>query len=245
MTNTTDKYFNIRCHKSSVLLELDYMIFLENETYAHKEKLEAIFDQIEKNTAIDVLIISNNHTNFSLDKYKEKWNSFYKGAYWEDNILRVFRTYDELFIKIKSLKKAIIFMNNKTVNTMLFNFSMAADLRIISNDFVINNNNKNMVNIPKGGHLLNKSIYKNPFKLIFLLKEIKADTLYKRQLVDRVEYNDLEEEVLNIADHLATFDYIEFETIKILDHKRLNKIERKLQKENEFLLSCIRTKINQ
>ncbi|WP_111709819.1 Clp protease/crotonase-like domain-containing protein [Lutibacter citreus] len=245
MTNTTDKYFNIRYHKSSVILELDYMIFLENETYSHKEKLKTILDEIEKSREIDIVIISNNHTNFSLEKYKEKWDAFYKGAYWEDNILRVFRTYDELFIKIKSLKKAIVFMSNKTVNTMLFNFSMSADLRFISNDFVINNNNKNMVNIPKGGHILNKYIYKNPFKLIFLLKEIKPDTLYKRQLVDRVYSNNLEEKVLTIADHLATFDYIEMETIKILDHKRLNKIEHKLQKENEFLLSCIRTKINQ
>lgn len=243
----TNKYFNIKQHNTSILLELDYMIFLENESYTHKEELVSYLDKIGQDNTIDVLIISNNHANYSLEKYTEKWNTFYNSLHWENNILRVFRTYDELFMKIKSLKKSIIFMNSKAVNLLLFNFSLAADLRCISRDFSIINNKQNMVNVPKGGyaHLNSVSAFRNPFKLLFLLEEIKADTLYKRQLVDRVYTNELEIEVLKIADHLATFDYIELETVKIYDHNRLPKIEIELQKENEFLLSCIRTKINQ
>lgn len=248
MINTTDKYFNIRCQNSSVILELDYMIFLENESYSHKEKLEEILLNIENDSAIDVVIFSNKHINYTLEKFKEKWNGFYNGAHWESNILRVFRTYDELFMKIKALKKAIIFINTKTVNSMLFNFSMVGDLRFISDDFIIDNNNENMVNIPKGASIFGNasSTYKNPFKLMFLLTKIEASTLNKRQLIDEVcTLENIEAEALKVADHLATFDYIELETIKIVEHNRMSSTESKLQKENEFLLSCIRTKINQ
>lgn len=248
MTNITDTYFSIRSHKSTLILELDYMLFLEHESYSHKEKLEAVLDEIENDTTVDVLVFSNNHPNYSLERYREKWDGFYNGAHWESNILRVFRTYDELFLKIKAFKKAIIFMNYKLVNSMLFNFSMVADLRFITKDFIIDNNNKNMVNIPKGSSIFGNasSTYKNPFKLMFLLTKIEAETLNKRQLIDEVcSAVSIEAEVLKVADHLATFDYIELETIKIIDHNRMSITECKLQEENEFLLSCIRTKINQ
>lgn len=247
MTKIVDKYFNIERSNSSVILELNYMIFLENESYSHKEKLRTTLDDLEKDSGVDVIIISNNHPDFSMDNYRAKWNSFYEGAHWESNILRVFRTYDELFIKVKSLKKSILFMSSKAVNSMLFNFSMVGDLRFISSRFVVDNSNQNMVNIPKGGSLFNNSssTYRNPFKLMFLLKEIEAETLYKRQLVDRVYEYGLKTEVLQVADHLSTFDYIELDTIKIVAHNRLSDTESRLQKENEFLLSCIRTKINQ
>lgn len=246
MTNTMDTYFTIHKYNSTIIIELDYLIFLENESYSHKEKLKFALDEIEEDKTINVLVISNDHPNFSMKTYQEKWNSFYSGTHWESNILRVFRTYDELFLKIKSLRKAIIFMNNKAINSMLFNFSMLADLRCVSDDFVVENNNNNMLNIPKGGILFSNSnsAYRNPFKLLFLLTEIKADTLYKRQLIDRVYSDKLKSEVLKIADHLATFDYSELYTIKVLDYNKLNVMERKLQHENEFLLSCIRTKIN-
>lgn len=247
MTNTIDKYFNIRYDKSAVILELDYMILLENESYSSKNNLIKFLAEIDQNRAIDVVIISNNHPNFSLEKYSDKWNSFYNGEYWESNILRVFRTYDELFVKFKSLRKSVISMNSKSVNILLFNFSMMADLRCISSDFIIENNNQNMVNIPKGGVLFSgfATPVNNPFKLMFLLTEIRAESLYKRQLVDRVYSDNLEGEVLKIAEHLATFDYIDIEPCKILEHKKLNAITVEHLQENELLLSCIRTKINQ
>jgi len=247
MTNTMDKYFNIRYHKSAVILELDCMIFLENESYSHKENLEHVLDKIEHDTSIDVLIISNNHPNYSLKKYSEKWNFFYEGTQWESNILRVLRTYDELFLKIKSLKKTVISMNSKSVNFLLFSFSMVADLRCVSNDVIIDNNKRNLVNIPKGAVMFSELdiSFNNPFKLMFLLNEISADSLYKRQLIDRVYFDDLESEVLKIAEHLSTFDYIDLEPVKISIHKKLNILEDILQKENKYLLACIRTKINQ
>ncbi len=247
MSNNIDKYFGIQYLDSIAELTLNYQILLENETYSHKEDLLKLIDEIENNTAIHVLIIRNDHPDFSMDKYREKWNSFYGGIHWESNILRVFRTFDELFLKIKSLKKTVMSVNVKPINAAIFNFSMAADLRIISKYFCVDNKNECMVNIPKGGAIYNvsKISFRNPIKLLFLFDEIKADTLYKRQLVDKVYDDNINEKVKAIANRLSSFDYIEFESVKILEHNKANDFERALQQENEFLLSCIRTRINQ
>lgn len=247
MLNITDKYFNTQLQKSVVLLQVNFMILLENETYAHKDNLIDFLDEIGKDRHVDVLIVSDDHQDYSLDKYREKWTKLYENEHFESNILRVFRTFDELYVKIKGLKKTIISINKNPMNATLFNFSMVADLRFVGDGFFVDNNNINMANIPKGGAIYTESILKlkNPFKLLFLLDKIDVEELYSRQLIDRVIEGDLLEEAMKVAHELSGFDYIELETVKILDHKRLKIIERALQQENEFLISCIRTKINQ
>ena len=246
MPNTTNRYFKTQFHESVVVLELNYLILLEDETYHHKEAFINFIDEIAENKTIDVLIISNDHPDFSMQTYKEKWRSFYEGANWESHILRVFRTFDELFIKIKSLKKTVISVNTKPVNAAILNFSMVADLRVVSKQFYVDNDNAFMVNIPKGGAIYNESkiSFRNPIKLLFLLDKIKSETLYKRQLVDKVYDPPMTDKVLAIAERLRSFDYIEFEAVKILEHKKVDTFEKALQQENEFLLSCIRTNIN-
>lgn len=247
MVNTINKYCKIQYHESVVELEINYLILLENESYNHKEELFNFIDKIAENKDVDVMIISNNHPDFSMREYKEKWKSFYEGVHWESNILRVFRTFDELYIKIKSLKKTVISVNIKAVNASIFNFSMVADLRIVSKQFYVDNDNEFMLNIPKGGAIYNESkiSFRNPIKLLFLLNKIKSEALYKRQLVDKVFDEPINNAIMAIAERLSGFDYIEFEAVKILEHKKAESFEKALQQENEFLLSCIRTKINQ
>ena len=242
----TNTYFNVDINGPIATLQLDYNLILENTTYKHKQLFLDSLDKISQDESIKTLIISNDHPGYSLELFRKKWDDFYNNDDFEHNILRAFRTFDELYLKIKSLKKAIISVNIKPENVMLFNFSLAADLRIIQKDFIIDNDNTNMGNISKGGVLFSSTEFpfKNPFKLLFLLKEITAETLYKRQLVDRVYKNNIRKEVFKIAEHLSSFDYIELETLKMSDHERLNAVERLFQQENEFLLSCIRIKHN-
>jgi hypothetical protein len=124
---------------------------------------------------------------------------------------------------------------------------MVADLRIVSKQFYVDNDNEFMLNIPKGGAIYNESkiSFRNPVKLLFLLDKIKSEALYKRQLVDKVFDEPINNAVMAIAERLSGFDYIEFEAVKILEYKKVESFEKALQQENEFLLSCIRTKINQ
>lgn len=246
-TNITDRYFNVQFLDSVVLLDLNYQIFLENETYDHKENLLNLIDEIAANKAIKVLIVSNDHPDFSLEQFKQKWSHFYQSTDWESNMLRVFRTYNELFLKLKSLKKTVVSLLNKTANVMLLNFSMVADLRVVSEQFYVSNDNEFMLNIPKGGAIYNESklSFRNPIKLLFLYDRISSGALYRRQLVDIVCTEPMQDEVMAIANRLSQYDYIEFEAVKILEHKKMDTFEQALQQENEFLLSCIRTKINQ
>lgn len=247
MTNTINKYFNTRFHESAVVLELNYMLFLENESYEHKQNVLSFLDEVDRDTRTNVLIISNNHADFSLGKYKKKWDSFVEDKDFESNILRAFRTFNELFLRVADMKMVVISMISKAINPLLFNFSLAADLRCSSGDFYIDNNNHNMVNVTKGSAVFAQfaQVSFNPFKLLFLLDKVRPKTLYKRQILDRIYDENLEDEVLKIAKHLSKYDYFEYEVIKSIIHNKLPNIERALQHENEFLLTCIRKKVNQ
>jgi len=246
MTNTSNKYYNTRTNESTVVLELDYMLFLENESYEHKQSVLSFLDEVDRNTRTNVLIISNNHADFSLGKYQKKWDYFVEGKDFESNILRAFRTFNELFLRVAGMKMVVISMVSKAINPLLFNFSLAADLRCSSGDFYIDNNNHNMVNVTKGAAVFSQfTKAPNPFKLLFLLDKVRPKTLYKRQILDRIYDENLEDEVLKITKHLSKFEYYEFEVIKSIIHSKLPNIERALQHENELLLTCIRKKVNQ
>lgn len=246
MTTTINKYYNTRFLDATVVLELDYMLFLENESYEYKQNVLSFLDEVDQDTKSKVLIISNAHPDFSLGKYQEKWNAFMEGPHYESNILRAFRTFNELFLRVMAMKMVVISMTSKAFNPMLFNFSLAADLRCTSGDFYIDNNNHNMLNINKGGIVLSELTFAahNPFKVLFLLDKVNPKTLYKRQVIDRIYDANLEDEVLKIADRLSIYEYFEFEVIKGITQRKLPKIESALQGENEFLMTCIRKKNN-
>ncbi|WP_372751672.1 hypothetical protein [Labilibaculum sp.] len=165
----TDKYFYCEIKERITVLYLDYSLILEQETFDHRNQLLDLLDQINSSDEIKTLVISNDHSDFSLEKYKEKWNTLYEDKNYEDNILRVFRTFNQILLQIKSMNKIVLSVYFKPVNVMLFSMSMAADLRFVSRDFYIDNDNYNFVNIPKGGATFVESnlMYINPVKMLF------------------------------------------------------------------------------
>lgn len=241
--NISNKYFKTEHIQGGMMLYLDYSLFLENETFAHKNELLEFLEIVNSDKDIKTLVISNEHSGYTLDQFKDKWNSIYEESDYESAILRVFRTYNQVFLKIKSLEKVIISINSKPINPMLFSFSMVADLRYVVHEFYVDNENYNMLNIPKGGAVFSESnlMYLNPVKLLFLSDKIFPTELYKKHMVDGV-FNDEEliERVLLVANRYNKFNYFEIEAVKILEYKKIKKLELTLQKENEFLLTCIR-----
>jgi enoyl-CoA hydratase/carnithine racemase len=223
-------------------------MLIENNTFEFRDKIIELFDKFKDDNLIKVLIISSQHTDFSLKKFKKTWNSFFEKKDYEDSILRIFRIYDQILLKIKSLNKVVISMDSKCLNPMLFNFGMAADVRIISNDFYIDNDNTNMINIPKGGVVYSGDsikTYINHVKLLFFSDKLISAELIGNNLVDKVVFSeDLKNKTLELAKRLENIDYSEIAAVKAMTPRRLRKLELVLQSENEFLMSCIRKRIN-
>ncbi|MCU4157268.1 hypothetical protein J1N10_14930 [Carboxylicivirga sp. A043] len=245
--NINNKYFYSEHNETIVTLHLDYSIFLEDESFTHKNKLLEFLEMIESNKTITTLIISNDYPGFQLDTYKDKWDTIYESTDFESNIIRVFRTYNQVFLKIKSMQKIVLAMFSKPVNIMLFNLGMAADLRFVSRDFYVDNNNYNFVNIPKGGAAFSEArlMYVNPVKMLFQSDKIFSSEIYKKHLVDEVvNPEELMERVMTVAKRYSQFNYIEFEAVKMVNTSILKRIDLLLQKENDYLLSCIRKKKN-
>lgn len=241
--NSSNKYFKTECIQGVMMLYLDYSIFLEKETFVHKNELLEFLDKIDSQKEIKTLVISNEHSGFSFDQFKSKWNSIFEESDYESAVLRVFRSYNQVFLRLKSLEKVIISVNSQPVPPMLFCFSMVADLRFVSQEFYLNNDNCNMLNIPKGGAIFTEYnlMYLNPLKLLFYTDKVFPKELYNKHIIDGVfDKEELKDKVLSIASRYNRFDYIEIEAVKIFEHKKQRKFELALQKEDEFLLTCIR-----
>jgi len=247
--NEENRFLNIEVHGNTVILYINYCLLLENKTYEYRDEIIEYFDKLNYDDSVKVIVISNDHPFYSLGNFRQIWDSLFKSKNCEDSILRIFRIYNQLLLQIKSLNKVIISMNSKSFNPMLFNFSMSADIRIISNDFHIDNNNINMLNIPKGGCIYSESFINtniNPVKLIFLREKLFSTELMECKIVDQVFHSeDLKNRTFELAKRFENIDYSEIEAVKALLPRRLRKLELVLQSENEFLMSCIRKRKNQ
>lgn len=241
--NISNKYFETEFIQGVMMIELDYSIFLEQETFVHKNKLLEFLDKINSNKEIKTLVISNDHPEYSFDQFKSKWNSIFEERDYESAIFRVFRSFNQVFLKLKSLEKVIISINSQAITPMLFCFSMAADLRFASEDFYLDNDNCNMLNIPKGGAVFSEYhlMYLNPLKLLFYTDKVFPNELYNKHIIDGVfNKEELMDKVNLIANRYNRFNYIEIKAVKIFEHKKQRKFEFALQNEDEFLLTCIR-----
>jgi enoyl-CoA hydratase/carnithine racemase len=246
-TEVNTKYFYSELNEGKLILYLDYCLILEQETFDYRNQLLDFLDHVNESNNVKVLVIDNNHPDFSLEKYKEKWNTLYEASNYEGNILRVFRTFNQLLLKIKSMNKIVLSVYSKPVNASLFSMSMAADLRFISRDFYIDNDNYNFVNIPKGGATFVESslMYVNPVKMLFQSDKVHSSDLLQKHIVDEtINQEELKERVFNVAERYSKFDYVEFEAVKIVQQSRIKKLDICLQEENECLLTCIRKKKN-
>ncbi len=241
-------YYNVRNENGIFYLQLNYCLFLEEKTYEYRDSLLTMLDDISKDERVNVLIISNDHPDFYLDRYKEIWDSIVADKDYEDKILRSFRVFDQLVIKLYQMKKVVISSLSKPVNSMLFNFNLVADVRVITNEFYIDNNNKKMVNIPKGAIMFDQFHVANinPVKLYFLSDKVYQETLSHINFIDKVFYQEeLKESVIKLAERFTSVDYSEIEAAKMAKSiDNLDEFETQLQKENKFLLKCIREKLH-
>nr|WP_320119475.1 hypothetical protein [uncultured Marinifilum sp.] len=246
-TEAKNKYFYSELKDGALALYLNYSLILEQETFDHRNQLLDFLDKVNERDDVKVLVISNDHPGFNLNEYKEKWNALYEASNYEGNILRVFRTFNQLLLKIKAMHKIVFSVYFKPVSAMLFSMSMASDLRFVSRDFYIDNDNYNFVNIPKGGASFVESslMYVNPVKMLFQSDKVHSSDLLQKHIVDEaINQEELKERVSTIAARYCKFDYIEFEAVKTVQQSRIQKLDICLQEENDYLLTCIRKKKN-
>ncbi len=241
-------YYNIGSKNGIVKIQLNYCLFLESKTYEFRDELLSLLDELSGNSDEKVIIISNDHPDFSLEKYNELWKEFFGDKDFKDDVLRAFRIFDQLAIKLYTLKKVIISMMSVPLNSMLFNFNQIADVRIVTNEFYLDNNNEMMVNIPKGGIVYDqfKIANINPVQLLFLSDKVFYQNLLSNNLVDKVfNQEELVDRVYALAERFKTINYAEIEAAKMSKSiDNLEEFEKLLQKENSFLISCIMEKLN-
>ncbi len=247
-TFSNTSYYNVENENGIVHLQLNYCLFLEEKTYEYRDNLLNLLEEISKDDTIKVLILCNDHPDFSLEKYNAIWNTIVSDKEYESQILRAFRTFDQLVINLYGLKKVVISKLSKPLNSMLFNFNLISDVRVITNEFYVDNCNENMVNVPKGGVMFDQFRVANinPVKFLFLSDKVFHASLIQNNLVDKVfSTEELTERMIALAERLKLLSYSEIEAAKMAKSiDNLEEFENLLQKENKFLLKCIREKLH-
>ncbi len=241
-------YYIVDQDNGVMYLRLNFCLFLEGKTFEYRDGLLSVLDDLSSYNQVKVLVVSNDHPDFSLEKYAELWNEIVKSKDYEDKILRAFRVFDQLVVRLYSLKKVVVSMLSEPVNSMLFNFNLIADVRVISNEFYLDNNNNNMVNVPKGGIMFDQFRVANinPVKMLFLSDKVFHQTLSGNNFVDKVyAQEELVERTMTLIERLKSLNYSEIEAAKMAKSiDNLEEFETLLQKENKFLLKCIREKLH-
>ncbi len=248
LTYSGNQYYNIEQVNEVLYLQINFCLFLEDKTFQYRDELIETIDLMAKDNAVKIVVITNNHPDYSLESYAEKWNSFFREENYQDKILRSFRVFDQLVLKLYALKKIVVTMFSEAVPAMVFNFGLVADLRIVSKEFYIDNHNTNMVNIPKGNVMLNQFQVAtiNPVNLYFLTDKIFHESLSTHHLVDKVfNAEELQERTDALLKRFEVVNYAEIEAAKMFKSvEDQEELENQLQQENTFLLSCIREKVN-
>ncbi len=248
LTYSGNKYYNVEQADEAVHLQINFCLLLEDKTFQYRDELMETFDLIAKDDTCKVVVIANNHPDYNIKAYAEKWNSFFREENYQDKILRSFRLFDQLISKLYALKKIVVTSFSEAVPAMLFNFSLIADLRLISKEFYIDNHNANMLNIPKGNVMLRQfqMAVVNPVNLYFLTDKVFPEALQKYNLVDKVfNAEELKERTDALIKRFEIVNYAEIEAAKMFKSvDEQESFENQLQQENTYLLSCIREKIN-
>ncbi|MCW3805310.1 hypothetical protein [Plebeiibacterium marinum] len=246
--SSSNPYYNIGSKNGIVQIQLNYCLFLENKTYEYRDELLSLLDELSEKSEIKVVIITNDHPYFSLEKYNDRWKEFFSNKDFKDDVLRAFRIFDQLVNKLYSLKKVILSVLSAPLNSMLFNFNLIADVRISTNEFYLDNNNDMMVNIPKGSIMYDqfKIANINPVKHLFLSDKVFHQHLLSNNLVDKVfSQEELDDRVYALAERFKNINYAEIEAAKMAKSiDNLEEFEKLLQRENAFLIACIREKLN-
>lgn len=218
--------------------------FLSNTIdLAIKNSLFDVFDHIEENNEIKVLVIMNCLEQIGCEDYIDFCRQVLNTEFDRRSIQRMCNIFDQLILKIVRLNKPIVYTDCDEVIPLFMNMSLACDYRIVAKDTVFQKPYFELETLPKGGSafFLCKMLgYSKAKQLLMSEKNIDALEALEMGIVDQVvPYNKLEEAANQIASDLTKRSIRSLEGIKRLINYTMKDIQDYLEFESFELLKTM------
>jgi len=210
-----------------------------------KDKLLSFLQHISYHANIKVVVLLGpNHSCEETDFFAlcKAWS---ESSMDSDAIYRTYNAIDQIMLNIMESSKLFISAHSGKVIFPLFSLTFACDVRIVADNYVVQNPEPKIGSIPKGAGAFFLPRFLGPSKAIDILlssENIVAYDLLRMKLVDRVVPIDkLKGTAFEIAHHFACQPTTSLVAAKRLVNYSLKDLKQYLEYENEQLF-CILNK---
>jgi 2-(1,2-epoxy-1,2-dihydrophenyl)acetyl-CoA isomerase len=124
---------------------------LNSAIFKNRNSVLDYFNLVSSSDAIQVIVLLNRSKRSPRETYCEFYKMIFSTQYWENSVLKMYRTFGQIVLRIVESDKFFISADNGNIIPQIFNVSLACDYRIISSDAVFENAPLELGLMPKGG----------------------------------------------------------------------------------------------
>ena len=241
--NQNNDYFMASKTGKVVVFSFKGNLFLTSTIFEAREAVLDFFDQVSNTDAVRVVVLLNLSNRSLREDYLEFYNMIFSSKLRENAILRMYRTFDQIILRIVESDKFFISTVSGKIIPQLFNVSLACDYRVVAKNTVLENIPLELGLVPKGGgaYFLGSLLGLSKTKEFLLSdKKITADEALNLGLVNQVvDLENLKDAALAAAEHYAQIAVTSLSGIKRLVNYSTKDLKQYLEFENEQLLKII------
>jgi len=236
-------YFSTKKFNDIITISFTGNIMLFPTLLSAKEALFDYLDLVSNTDSIKVVILKGKRERDQREDYFAFYNALIKSKIDENALLRLFRCYDQLILKIVESSKFFIEVGRGDIIFQTFNVGLACDYRIVTDHTVIHNPSIGIGLMTKGGgaYFLKKILgHTKTYEILLSAKGISAQEALKLGMVDKIVPHDgFEEAVLKTAKDFCQKPATSLAGLKKFLNYPLKDLKDYLEFENQELLGIL------
>ena len=236
-------YFSASRIDNIAWIELKGNMLQQSTDLSCRDALIDYLNLVSENAAIKIVVLLNSNESTGYEKYSEFYQMVGDRKIGENDVWRMFRTFDSLIKKILESPKFFISAAKGKLYPQIINMSLACDYRIIAENTTIQNVYLDFGLAPKGGgvYFLKKRLgHCKAFELLLSEEEITAKDALELGVVNKViQLHSLEEATLEMAQAFAKKPSDSLTVIKRLLNYSDQNLADYLELENQELMHAL------
>ena len=253
MDTQNHKGLNLKCETFSgytrdsiAFLQLHKHFLLRTENLNARDQVLDFLDRVSASSSIKILIFAGSPNAKGRDEFFAFFKKFYDRGMDITLIHRMFNFIDQLVLKLTELEKFTIYINSGNVLASFLNIGLACDLRILSDNAVIQNPGIELGLAAKGGgaYFLPRLIGTDrTWDVMLSDKDITAFEAVELGLIHEVAtLEGLEETALNRAKKYAQKPGSSLSIVKQLMFFSNRDLQQYLEYEDKLLINIVKNR---
>ena len=240
-------YFSAKRGDGIITISFDGNVMLFPTLLRAKEAIFDYLDLVSNDESIKVVILKSKRARDQREDYFAFYDALLKSKIDANALIRMFRCYDQLILKIVESSKFFIEVGRGDIILQTFNVGLACDYRIVTNHTVIHNPSIGIGLMSKGGgaYFLKKMLgHTKTYEILLSDKGISSKEALKLGIVDKIVVDEgYEDTVLKIARYFCQKPATSLAGLKKFLNYPLKDLKDYLEFENQELF-CILNHFN-